>query len=39
MHWLREFGPGILLALLVALVASWLGHLIPLIGAPVFGII
>ncbi|MBU7008783.1 YeiH family protein [Phosphitispora fastidiosa] len=39
MHWLREFGPGILLALLVALVASWLGHLIPLVGAPVFGII
>jgi hypothetical protein len=27
MHWLREFGPGILLSLLVALVASWLGHL------------
>lgn len=39
MIWLNIYSPGLLLALALALVASWLGGLFPLIGGPVFGII
>ncbi len=38
MRWLRENGPGLFLALVLAVVATWLGNIFPLIGGPVFGI-
>lgn len=39
MIWLSIYSPGLLLALTLALIATWLGSLFPLIGGPVFGII
>ena len=39
MSWLSIYSPGLLLALTLALIASWLGSVFPLIGGPVFGII
>lgn len=39
MDWLSKNGPGVILALIVALIAFWLGRLFPIIGGPVFGII
>ncbi len=35
---IREYGSGILIALVVALLAYFLGRLIPVVGGPVFGI-
>ena len=39
MNWLNKNIQGILMALLIALVAFWLGGKFPIIGGPVFGII
>ena len=36
MIWLNIYSPGLLLALALALIASWLGSVFPLIGGPVF---
>jgi len=36
---LRSRAPGLLLALGIALLAWWLGRLLPLVGGPVFGIV
>jgi len=36
---LRSRAPGLLLAVAIALLAWWLGRLVPLIGGPVFGIL
>jgi len=36
---LRSRAPGLLLAVAIALLAWWLGRLMPLIGGPVFGIL
>jgi uncharacterized integral membrane protein (TIGR00698 family) len=36
---LRHHAPGLLLAIAIALLALGLGHLLPLIGGPVFGIV
>ncbi|ACL75010.1 YeiH family protein [Ruminiclostridium cellulolyticum] len=39
MVWIRKNTAGILLALGIAIVASWLGGIFPIIGGPVFGIL
>ncbi|NOV00991.1 YeiH family protein [Paenibacillus planticolens] len=39
MKWFRSYGPGLLLVLVLAAAAQWIGSLIPLIGGPVFGIV
>jgi len=36
---LRSRAPGLLLAVAIALLAWWLGRLVPLVGGPVFGIL
>jgi uncharacterized integral membrane protein (TIGR00698 family) len=38
MNWIKEHYPGIVLSLLIALVASLLGNMLPIVGGPVFGI-
>jgi uncharacterized integral membrane protein (TIGR00698 family) len=37
--WAARVAPGLLLALLVAVVATALGRLVPIVGGPVFGIV
>lgn len=39
MIWLRKNGPGILFAFILALIATWMGNLVPIIGGPIFGIV
>lgn|GEM_PF-3445891 len=39
MYWLRKNVAGIILSLLIAVVANWLGSEYPLVGGPVFGIL
>jgi len=39
MVWVRKHGPGILFAFILALIATELGKLFPIIGGPVFGIV
>lgn len=39
MSWLKNYGPGVLLAFIIALIANCLGGLAPIVGGPVFGII
>ena len=39
MNWLKKNYPGMLLSLAIALAASWLGSLLPIVGGPVFGIL
>jgi uncharacterized integral membrane protein (TIGR00698 family) len=39
MKWIYEFGPGILMSLVIALAAFWFGQQFPLIGGPVFAIV
>lgn len=39
MNWLKEKGPGIVLVLIIAVAASFLGKLFPIIGGAVFGIV
>ncbi len=39
MVWMRKNTAGILLALVIALAATWLGSIFPIIGGPVFGIL
>jgi uncharacterized integral membrane protein (TIGR00698 family) len=39
MNWIKNNMVGILLAFVLALIASWLGSRVPIIGGPVFGII
>ncbi len=39
MAWIRKNTPGILLALVIAFAATWLGGIFPIIGGPVFGIL
>lgn len=39
MNWIKNKGPGILLALVLALMATWLGSKLPIIGGAVFGIV
>lgn len=39
MTWLQKNYQGLLLSLAVALVASWLGGFLPIVGGPVFGIV
>lgn len=39
MVWIRKNTAGILLALVIALAATWLGGIFPIIGGPVFGIL
>lgn len=39
MNWLKKNYVGMLLSLAVALVASWLGSFLPIVGGPVFGIV
>ena len=39
MNWFQKNSPGLLLSLLLACIATWLGSLVPIIGGPVFGII
>lgn len=39
MNWLKKNISGILLSLILALVAAWLGNKYPVIGGPVFGIV
>jgi len=39
MIWIRKNGPGILFAFILALIATALGNLFPIIGGPVFGIV
>jgi len=39
MVWVRKHGPGILFAFILALIATGLGSLFPIIGGPVFGIV
>ena len=36
---LQEVGPGLLLCLIIAALAWYLGRLLPVIGGPVFGIL
>lgn len=38
-HGLASLWPGLVLAVVIGLVALWLGHLLPLVGGPVFGIV
>lgn len=37
--WQKKFGPGILFVFSIALISTWFGSLLPLIGGPVFGIL
>ena len=39
MNWIKQNLSGILLALILALIASKLGDLLPIVGGPVFGIV
>ena len=39
MNWLRENIPGIIFTFILALIATWLGNLFPVVGGPIFGII
>lgn len=39
MAWIRNNGPGLLLAFILAIIATYLGKLFPIIGGPVFGIV
>ncbi len=39
MKWLRDYGAGIGLAFVLAVIASLLGRLLPLVGGPVIGIV
>lgn len=39
MIWLRENAAGMLFSFVIALAATWLGNLLPIIGGPVFGIV
>lgn len=39
MVWVHKNGPGILFAFVLALIATCLGNLLPIIGGPVFGIV
>ncbi len=39
MIWIRKNTAGILFSLLLAIAATWLGTMFPIIGAPVFGIV
>lgn len=39
MIWFCKNGPGILFAFILALIATGLGNLVPIIGGPVFGIV
>jgi uncharacterized integral membrane protein (TIGR00698 family) len=36
---IKKYYPGILIALIIAISATWLGSLLPIIGAPIFGIL
>ena len=36
---IKKLAPGLLLCIGIALVATWLGRLVPVVGAPVFGIV
>jgi uncharacterized integral membrane protein (TIGR00698 family) len=38
MNWIKENSAGIILSLLLALIASMLGNMLPIVGGPVFGI-
>ncbi len=39
MSWIKNNIAGILFSLLIALIATWLGSLFPIVGGPVFGIL
>lgn len=39
MNLIKEYSPGIIVSLVLALISSFLGKLAPIIGAPVFGIV
>jgi len=39
MKWIIEKGPGILLTLIIGIIATYLGTLLPIIGAPIFAIV
>ncbi len=39
MCWIKNNIAGILFSLLIALIATWLGSLFPIVGGPVFGIV
>jgi len=39
MNWFKQNIRGILFAFILALIATWLGSLLPIVGGPVFGII
>lgn len=39
MNWFKENIGGILFAFVIALIATWLGNVLPIVGGPVFGII
>ncbi|MBZ9685089.1 putative sulfate exporter family transporter [Clostridium estertheticum] len=39
MNWFKENIKGILFAFVIALIATWLGSVLPIVGGPVFGII
>jgi len=39
MNCLKRNSPGLLFALILASIATWLGSLVPIIGGPVFGIV
>ncbi len=38
-NWIKNYSPGLLYVLLPASAAAFLGHLLPVIGGPVFGIL
>lgn len=39
MIWLQKHSPGLVLVFVIALISTWLGSLLPIIGGPVFGIL
>jgi uncharacterized integral membrane protein (TIGR00698 family) len=39
MAWLQKNYPGVIFSFILALAASWLGSLLPIIGGPIFGIV
>jgi uncharacterized integral membrane protein (TIGR00698 family) len=39
MAWLNKFGPGLALILVISIISTGLGTLLPLIGGPVFGLL
>ncbi|MGH4126180.1 MAG: YeiH family protein [Clostridium sp.] len=39
MNWFKQNIQGILFAFVLALISTWLGNLLPIVGGPVFGII